>query len=106
MLFEHLEFYLLRGIVRNWVTNLHLTLFQELPSFIIWGIWLNRNKSSFEYVVVNSLLVAHQIQVSFNEFCKKPKAMHLRRIKSPVFSLNYAWIFFTEQVKEILENVE
>lgn len=53
--------------MKRWVTNPMLKYFQEIPCYVMWGIWLHRNQTSFKDNSRIPSLVAHKIRVAFEE---------------------------------------
>ena len=54
----------------NWLCNLKVSIYLDLPFFIIWGVWLHRNKVLIENVVVDVQLTIIKVIGAFKDYSK------------------------------------
>jgi len=56
-----------------WITDKFVSSHRSLLWYVLWGIWLTRNKLIFEDKVEQLGILAHHIRVSYGEGRKQPK---------------------------------
>ena len=54
-------------------------IFKSLPIYVLWGIWLSRNKALFQGDPFNIYITSHKIRLAFVEQMKRPKAKKKNR---------------------------
>ena len=74
----------------NWFEESHVKSFIVLPLYVIWGIWVSRNKWILEEGEAIMDRVAHKTRFSYKENYH-PRKKHLARtINTPCIDDNYA----------------
>lgn len=78
----------------SWFVDRNVCTFKALPCYIIWGIWLSRNRVIFEVLEANLGRLTHQIRISFGEGKKPPKRSCPRIPQAPNIDQSISWGFF------------
>lgn len=87
-----------------WVQRFCLSSFKFLSMFVMWGIWLGRNRVLFQNDVACSAIIAHNYGVSFLEQVKPLRSKKTRIIRELVLSKGNVWDFFDDACQR--ENCE
>jgi hypothetical protein len=74
--------------------NPSVKTFKDLPCYVIWGIWLNRNQVVFEDKGGYPSLVAHKVRAAFREKKKEAPRKVVMPLRAPSFNLSVAWGYF------------
>jgi len=57
--------------LKYWFDEPSTTLFTDFPSYVLWGLWLNRNRIIFGDKEGSLSIVAHKIRLDYIEGKKK-----------------------------------
>ena len=73
-----------------WHPNLMVRYFKSLPCFVIWGLWVTKNKMIFEEKSLEVSIMVQKIQILFKECRKITKRPSHIVIKEPTINQYYA----------------
>jgi hypothetical protein len=85
--------------LESWLLDRSISSVKALPCYVLWGIWLTRNKSIFKGKEALVGRLSHQIRLSFGEGKKPPKQIVPRILQDPRIDYTRPWASSMELVK-------
>ena len=76
------------------MTDRSVNSYKELPCYVIWGLWLTRNKYIFEGSEAHLGRLTHKIKLTFGKEKNAQKQKFQRNIQTPDIDFSRPWGFF------------